>query len=68
MEGHVVCPIHACPPSWDFTPYRVGGRISIVFRFDCCDYRLQVNGLPVPGIHEPLPEHQSPQSPLTLDR
>lgn len=56
--GVVVCPHHAVPAGWDWTPSRVGGWLSITYRFPCCDYRLQVNRLPVPGIHEPLPEAQ----------
>ena len=57
--GHLVCPHHAVPPSYDWTPYKVRGRLSITYRFPCCDYTLQVNFLPVPGIHEPLPEPET---------
>ncbi len=50
----LVCPHHGVPPDWNWTPYRLAGRLSIVFRFPCCDYTVQVNGLPVPGIHRSL--------------
>lgn len=54
--GIVVCPHHGVPPDWNWTPHRVMGRLTITYWFPCCDYTLQVNHLPVPGIHEPLPE------------
>lgn len=59
MSGAIVCPHHAVAPNWNWTPYRVAGKLQIVYRFDCCDYRLHVSGLPVPGIHDPLPEPET---------
>lgn len=55
----VACPHHGVPPDWNWQPARVMGRLTITYRFPCCDYRLQVNHLPVPGIHEPLPESET---------
>lgn len=58
-ELTLVCPHHGERPSPDWTPYRIEGQLSIVFRFPCCDYTVQVNGLPVPGVHVPLPADQN---------
>jgi hypothetical protein len=55
-DGLVICPHHAVPADWDWMPYRVAGKLLIAYRFPCCDYQLHVSGLPVPGIHSPLPE------------
>lgn len=52
----IACPYHHCPPNWQWSVNRVAGKVQMVYRFDCCSFQLHVSGLPVPGIHEPLPE------------
>ena len=52
MTNHVA--LEVAKRSWK--PYRAAGQLSIVQRFDCCVFTLQINGLPVPGmLHQDEP-------------